>query len=134
MQSNARHRHLIVTSQSARASTAQSDNTAEPPCAPMTWMARLNRVFGIDLSVCPKCGGKLRVIGEVTDPKTIARILEHACPRRGSNNASAMSVARAHRRCCSQAYSTSSTFQSKPEHAASRLISSTEQSGQISTP
>ena len=44
----------------------------------MTWMARLNRVFGIDLSVCPKCGGKLRVIGEVTDPKTIARILEHA--------------------------------------------------------
>ena len=47
----------------------------------MTWMARLNRVFGIDLSVCPKCGGKLRVIGEVTDPKTIARILEHAKQR-----------------------------------------------------
>ncbi len=47
----------------------------------MTWMARLNRVFGIDLSVCPKCGGKLRVIGEVTEPKAIARILEHAKQR-----------------------------------------------------
>ncbi len=47
----------------------------------MTWMARLNRVCGIDLSVCPKCGGKLRVIGEVTDPKTIARILAHAKQR-----------------------------------------------------
>ncbi len=47
----------------------------------MTWMARLNRVFGLDLSVCPKCGGKLRVIGEVTDPKIIARILEHVKQR-----------------------------------------------------
>jgi len=47
----------------------------------MTWMARLNRVFGVDLSVCRKCGGDLRVIGEVTDPKTIARILEHAKQR-----------------------------------------------------
>jgi hypothetical protein len=27
--------------------------------------------------------GQLRVIAEVTEPKTIARILEHACPRRG---------------------------------------------------
>ena len=43
----------------------------------MTWMARLKRVFGIELSTCPKCGGKLRVIGEVTEPNTIARILEH---------------------------------------------------------
>jgi hypothetical protein len=52
-----RDRHLIVTRQSARASTAQSDNTTEPPCAPMTWMARLNRVFDINISVCPNCGG-----------------------------------------------------------------------------
>ena len=47
----------------------------------MTWMARLIRVFGIDLSVCPKCGGKLRVIGEVTDPHAIARILKHVKQR-----------------------------------------------------
>ncbi len=47
----------------------------------MTWMARLNRVFAIDLSVCPKCGEKLRVIGEVTEPKAIARILEYVQAR-----------------------------------------------------
>ena len=47
----------------------------------MTWMARLNRVFGIDLSVCPKYGEILRVIGEVTDPNVIARILEHVNQR-----------------------------------------------------
>jgi len=40
-------------------------------------MARLNRVFGIEIETCPKCGGKLRVIGEVTEPAVIARILKH---------------------------------------------------------
>ena len=47
----------------------------------MTWMTRINRVFGIDIPTCPKCGGKLPVIGQVTDPIVIARILEHVKPR-----------------------------------------------------
>jgi hypothetical protein len=38
-------------------------------------MVRLKRVFGIDISRCPRCGGKLRVIGVVTEPPVIARIL-----------------------------------------------------------
>ena len=78
---NARHRHLIMPRHTSPISTEQRGNTSVAPAAPMTWMARLNRVFGIDLSVCPKCGGKLRVIGEVTDPKTIVRILEHVKQR-----------------------------------------------------
>ena len=78
---NARHRHHIVPRHISPISTEQSENTSVAPTAPMTWMARLNRVFGIDLSVCPKCGGKLRVIGEVTEPKAIARILEHVKQR-----------------------------------------------------
>ena len=76
-----RHRHHIVLRHISPISTEQSENTSVAPTAPMTWMARLNRVFGIDLSVCPKFGGKLRVIGEVTEPKAIARILEHAKQR-----------------------------------------------------
>ena len=47
----------------------------------MNWMARLKRVFDIDLSQCPNCGARLRVIGEVTDPNVIARILEHVQAR-----------------------------------------------------
>ena len=43
----------------------------------MTWMARLNRVFGIDIELCPRCSGKLRVIGALTDPDVIARIVRH---------------------------------------------------------
>ena len=31
-----------------------------------TWMERLRRVFAIDLSTCPDCGRRLRVIADVT--------------------------------------------------------------------
>jgi len=33
-----------------------------PPKAPLTWAERLRRVFGIEITVCPHCGGRLRVI------------------------------------------------------------------------
>jgi antirestriction protein ArdC len=36
--------------------------------APLTWAEQLKRVFDIDISVCPFCGGTLRVIADVTDP------------------------------------------------------------------
>jgi uncharacterized protein with PIN domain len=47
------------------------------PTAPMTWMQRLKQVFAIDLSICPDCGGRLRVIADVTRPDVIQKILEH---------------------------------------------------------
>jgi hypothetical protein len=34
-------------------------------------------VFDIDISVCPLCGGTLRVIADVTDPEAIRTILAH---------------------------------------------------------
>ena len=77
---NARHRHLVVPTKSTTPSTEQTGHTFEPHSAPTTWMARLKRVFDIDISRCPKCGGQLRVIGEVTDPNVIVRILEHIEP------------------------------------------------------
>ena len=60
-----------------------ASTSAEPavdqalPTAPLTWAERLKRVFDIDISVCPLCGGTLRVIADVTDPDVIQTILEH---------------------------------------------------------
>jgi hypothetical protein len=34
-------------------------------------------VFGIEITVCPHCGGRLRVIADVTAPDVLNRILEH---------------------------------------------------------
>ena len=50
----------------------------ETPTTPLTWAQRLQRVFQIDITLCPKCGGKLRVISDITDPVVINKILNHA--------------------------------------------------------
>jgi hypothetical protein len=52
----------------------------------LTWAQRLKRVFAcfgvaslawIDIEVCRRCGGKLRVIASIEEPAVIARILDH---------------------------------------------------------
>ena len=72
---NARHRHLIVPRRTRRPSRPPGDDARTN--TPMSWMARLKRVFNLDISVCPKCGGKVRVIATVTEPNAIAQILDH---------------------------------------------------------
>jgi hypothetical protein len=43
----------------------------------LTWAQRLKRVFAIDIEVCRRCGGQLKVIASIEDPPVIDRILEH---------------------------------------------------------
>jgi hypothetical protein len=43
----------------------------------MTWAQRLKRVFGIQIDLCVRCGGKLRVIASIDEPEVIARIVAH---------------------------------------------------------
>jgi hypothetical protein len=45
--------------------------------APLTWAQRLKRVFNIDITLCPICGGTMRVIADITDPDIIQKILDH---------------------------------------------------------
>ena len=52
-----------------------------PPTAPLTWAQRLKRVFEIDITLYPLCGGQLRIIGDITDPDLIRRILDHVNSR-----------------------------------------------------
>ena len=77
LQSNARHRRLIVPQHRSRTSAEHDAPTPGASTAPLSWMARLHRVFGIDVAVCPLCAGQLRVTGVVTEPIVIARILQH---------------------------------------------------------
>jgi hypothetical protein len=75
---NARQRADIVAGPKVASKVSANDECASNVgSTPMSWMARLKRVFAIDLSRCPNCGGELRVIGAITDPGVIARILEH---------------------------------------------------------
>ncbi|MDC0069678.1 transposase [Gammaproteobacteria bacterium] len=46
-------------------------------CSPLSWAEPLTRGFDIDISVCPLCGGTLKVIADVTEPDAIQTILAH---------------------------------------------------------
>ncbi len=49
--------------------------------ASLTWAQRLKRVFNIDITLCPICGGTMRVIADITDPDIIQKILDHLEPQ-----------------------------------------------------
>ncbi len=43
----------------------------------MSWAQLLKRVFNIDIEVCPKCAGPMKIIAAIEDPKVIKKILDH---------------------------------------------------------
>ncbi|MEO8314631.1 MAG: transposase [Pseudomonadota bacterium] len=50
--------------------------TGRPPRhVAMTWAQRMKRVFGIEISTCTGCGGKLKVIASIEESQVIAKIL-----------------------------------------------------------
>ncbi len=72
----ARDRHRIVPTQPVAESPAADRASSAPPCAHrLGWAALLARVFATDLSACPACGGRLRIIAALTDPASIRRYL-----------------------------------------------------------
>ena len=42
----------------------------------LAWAALLRRVFRVDVTVCPGCGGHMKIIAALTQPRSIARYLE----------------------------------------------------------
>jgi hypothetical protein len=55
--------------------------SADELIAPLAWAQRLKRVFNIDVSVCPLCGGTMSVIADIIDPDITKKILEHIEPQ-----------------------------------------------------
>jgi hypothetical protein len=41
------------------------------------WANLIRRVYEVDPLLCPRCGAEMRVIGFITEPKVITRILDH---------------------------------------------------------
>jgi len=40
------------------------------------WATLLRRSFETDVLDCPRCGGRLRVLGEVSEPEAVRLVLE----------------------------------------------------------
>ena len=62
----------------ARSSGEVPDDSDRTPWAPLSSAERPKRVFGLESRVCPHCGGRLRVIANVTGPDVVEWIREHA--------------------------------------------------------
>lgn len=71
---------LAESSEAGQAAT-WLEKTLQERHRAMTWMQRLKRVFNIDIEICERCGGKVKVIAEMSDhsiedPVVIAHILK----------------------------------------------------------
>lgn len=76
---NSKHRSHVTPARRGKAnpSQTQDDKTPEQRRQAMTWAQRLKRVFSIDVSVCPQCGGEAKVIASIEDQTVIDKILVH---------------------------------------------------------
>jgi len=77
-----KHRKLVVPKKPTLApSIAMAEGVAsdQPPKEPkrISWARLLKRVFNIDVSICPKCTKKMRIIAAIEDPNVIKKILDH---------------------------------------------------------
>lgn len=67
-----------VTAASASDGIHPADSDKPPASAKrIAWAQLLKRVFGIDVTVCSKCSGKIKIIAAIEDPKVIKKILNH---------------------------------------------------------
>jgi hypothetical protein len=47
-----------------------------PPPRHWAWANLMRRAFDIDVLACPRCGGRLRLLGTIEDPAAIRAILD----------------------------------------------------------
>lgn len=78
---NARHRALVLTTLRPRSTRAHDEPKARVLRFAMNWMQRLRRVYDIDISICTRCGGAVKVLAVITQPGVIASILAHFAKR-----------------------------------------------------
>jgi hypothetical protein len=77
---NHRWRGLVTPARRGKGIKSISNAEVRTPAerhAAMTWAQRLKRVFSIDIEVCGRCGGSVRVIASIEDQDVIDRILTH---------------------------------------------------------
>jgi hypothetical protein len=69
-------------SPSGSVAEGEAQPPAGAPAAPrrgsnLLWAQLMQRSFGFDVLACPRCGGRLRLLALIEDPRVIQRILRH---------------------------------------------------------
>ncbi|MCU7850225.1 MAG: IS91 family transposase [Candidatus Thiodiazotropha sp. (ex Lucinoma kastoroae)] len=95
---NSKHRALVTPAKRGRGNKARVTDESPTPAqrrASMTWAQRLKRVFHIDIETCCECGGAVKVIACIEDPKVITKILDHLKEKAETNELSLLPESRA---------------------------------------
>jgi hypothetical protein len=74
---HARIRSQIVPKKANEATTVTEKEKQESSSKRMSWAMLLKRVFGIDISTCFSCQGKVKVIAALLEKNAIQKILKH---------------------------------------------------------
>ena len=77
-----KHRKQIVPKPPELKVTGQESEIIDPNILEqkkknIPWARLLARVFNIDVEICSKCGGRMKIIAAIEDPKVIGKILDH---------------------------------------------------------
>ena len=73
---NARHRRQVVPDPPVLAASTEA-SAPVPFTHPhrLSWAVLLVRVFALDVTICPACGGRLHLTAALTDPASVRRYL-----------------------------------------------------------
>ena len=73
-----KYRSLVTPAPSDETNkTSRTEQKKAKKSYSMGWAKMLKRVFDIDIQICSKCGGQIKIISSIQDPKVIKRILSH---------------------------------------------------------
>jgi len=88
---NSKHRVNVTPAKRGKGSAnklnAKGNKNKEPAVGghqEMTWAQRLKRVFNIDVTICNRCAGAVKIIACIEDPLVIKKILDHLDANSGS--------------------------------------------------
>ena len=79
---NSKHRIHVTPAKRGKGSARKTSSTTKEKSEAdshksLTWADRLKRVFKIDVSVCSRCGGDVKIMACIEDPLVINKILDH---------------------------------------------------------
>ena len=60
------------------AAATAADTLPQPKAKRISWARLLKRVFNIDVTICQKCQGEVRIIAAIEDPKVIKKIRNYS--------------------------------------------------------
>ncbi len=80
---HSQYRATVTPAHRGRGAATPPASVADPakPLTPrhvaMSWARRLKRVFDVEIEICTRCGGQLKIIASIEEPQLIAKILSH---------------------------------------------------------